>query len=297
MFDQVTRAPRLPRLGETLRGSSYETGYGGKGANQAVTAARLGADVTLVARLGRDTIGQQTAAHYAQEDIQTQFISFDDHLPSGVAPIWVEESTGQNCILVVPGANQALEPADVRKAAQAIRDSQVVLCQLEIPWRCSLEAFRIAREKGGVTTLLNPAPTEEVSPELLALTDILAPNEGEAEALTGIRVTDPMEAERAARALQARGPQTIVITLGAQGALALTPAGDVIRASAPTVSAVDTTGAGDCFIGSLAFFLAAGLRLEPAMKRACLIASRSVLTKGTQTSFPNRSELDPNLFP
>ncbi|MBL9166541.1 MAG: ribokinase [Verrucomicrobiales bacterium] len=296
MFDQVTRTPTIPRLGETLRGSSYHTGFGGKGANQAVTAARLGADVTLVARLGNDAIGKQTAKHYVAEGIRTEFVSFDDRLPSGVAPIWVEESSGQNCILVVPGANQALQPADVRQAAGAIRAAQVVLCQLEIPWKCSLEAFRIAREQGGTITLLNPAPPEQVPAELLAVTDLLAPNESEATALTGIPVTNLEEAERAARALQSRGPQTVVITLGAQGALALTPGGEILLSSAPAVQAVDTTGAGDCFIGSLAFFLSMGLALGPALQRACHIASRSVLTQGTQTSFPRRSELDPDLF-
>lgn len=296
MFDQVTRAPRLPRPGETLFGTSYSTGFGGKGANQAVTAARLGAQVRFVAKLGGDSIGAQTLEHYRSEGISCDFVFTDPDQPSGVAPIWVEEASGQNCILVVPGANQALTPADVHKAASAIHASRIVLCQLEVPSACSLAAFRLAKQHGNVMTLLNPAPSQTISGELLEVTDILAPNESEASALSGIEVRTLEDAERAARALQRLGPATVVITLGSQGALALTASGETIRTPAPQVSAVDTTGAGDCFIGSLAFFLSGGSSLRQAMERACWIASRSVLQIGTQASYPRRSELASHLF-
>lgn len=296
MQDQITRAVRLPNAGETLVGSSYVTGFGGKGSNQAVMAARLGAKVTMVVKLGNDAIGKETARHYAEEQIHTEFVFFDDRLSSGVAPIWVDEYTGQNRILVVPGANQALTIEEVRRAAAALQSSQVVVCQMEVPMECNLEAFRIAKEVPSVLTILNSAPSGPVSDEMLRLTDILAPNESEAAALTGLPVTNQKEAELAARALQSRGAGTVLITLGSNGALGVTATNEVIQVAAPVVKAVDTTGAGDCFVGSLAYFMAAGFDLKNAMEKACLLASRSVTATGTQSSFPRRAELDPQLF-
>ena len=296
MNDQITRTSKLPRPGETLIGTSYKTGFGGKGSNQAVMAARLGAAVTIVVKLGRDSIGEQTARHYTDEAIRTDFVYFDENLSSGVAPIWVDEQTGQNSILIVPGANLALTPAEVRQAAGAIREAEVVICQMEIPLHCNLEAFRLAREVPGRLTILNPAPSLPVPEELLRLGDLLTPNETEAAALTGLPVSTADEAIRAAQELRGRGANTVLITLGAQGALALTPFNEVIRVTAPAVRAVDTTGAGDCFIGSLAYFLGAGFDLCLGMERACVIASQSVMAHGTQASFPKRAELEPGLF-
>ncbi|MDP1562174.1 MAG: ribokinase [Pirellulaceae bacterium] len=296
MHDQITRAARLPNAGETLVGSSYVTGFGGKGSNQAVMAARLGAQVTMVVKLGNDAIGKETAQHYAEEKIHTEFVFFDDQRSSGVAPIWVDENTGQNRILVVPGANQALTADEVRLATAALQSAHVVVCQMEIPMECNLEAFRKAKEVPSVLTILNPAPSGPVPDEILRLTDLLAPNESEAAALTGFPVSNLTEAERAARALQARGARTVLITLGANGALAVTADDEVIHVAAPVVKAVDTTGAGDCFIGCLAYFMAAGFGLRIAMEKACVIASHSVTAPGTQSSFPRRIELDPMLF-
>lgn len=296
MFDQITRAPALPDPGQTLPATSYHTGFGGKGSNQAVMAARLGAHVTMVVKLGRDAIGDQTTQHYAGEGIHTEFVFRDEHLPSGVAPIWVNELTGQNSILIVPGANLALTPAEVREAAPAIAASRVLLCQMEIPMKCNFEALSIAKQSTGVLTLLNPAPSGPVSDEILRLTDLLVPNEGEAADLTGLPVTNAEEAEQAARALQARGARNVLITLGSEGVLALTQENEIIRIPSPPVKAVDTTGAGDCFIGSLAFFLGSGMDLRTAMQRACLIASQSVTALGTQTSYPRREELPAGYF-
>ena len=205
MFDQITRAPALPTPGQTLPATSYQTGFGGKGSNQAVMAARLGARVTMVVKLGRDAVGEQTMQHYTEEGIQTDFVFRDEHLPSGVAPIWVNEQTGQNSILIVPGANLALTPAKVREAATAIASAHVVLCQMEIPMECNLEAMRIAKKSTGVLTVLNPAPSGLVPDEILRLADLLVPNENEAATLSGMPVTNAEEAERAARALQKRG--------------------------------------------------------------------------------------------
>ena len=296
MNDQIARAPRLPAAGETLVGSSYQTGFGGKGSNQAVMAARLGAEVTMVVKLGRDSVGEQTAKHYADENILTDFVYFHDKLSSGVAPIWVDEATGQNTIIIVPGANLALTPAEVRRAADSIQAARVVVCQMEIPMECNIEAFRVARETSSVMTILNPAPSAPIPDEMLSLTDLLAPNETEAADLTGLPVTNPAEAQHAARALQQRGAGTVIITLGSAGALAVTTSDEVIRVTVPEVKAVDTTGAGDCFIGSLAYFLAVGFDLRHAMENACTIASQSVLAHGTQKSFPKKSELNPELF-
>ncbi len=296
MNDQIARAPRLPGAGETLVGSSYQTGFGGKGSNQAVMAARLGAEVTMVVKLGRDSVGDQTAKHYADENILTDFVYFDDRLSSGVAPIWVDEDTGQNTIIIVPGANLALTPTEVRRAAGSIQAAQVVVCQMEIPMECNIEAFHVAREASSVRTILNPAPSAPIPDQMLSLTDLLVPNESEAADLTGLPVTNPEEAEQAARALQARGAATVLITLGSAGAIAVTTSDEVIRVTAPADKAVDTTGAGDCFIGSLAYFLAVGFDLRRAMENACSIASRSVLAHGTQKSFPRKADLNPELF-
>ena len=167
MNDQIARAPRLPGPGETLVGTDYQTGFGGKGSNQAVMAARLGAQVTMVVKLGRDAIGEQTAKRYADEGILTDFVFFDDQLSSGVAPIWVDEETGQNTIIIVPGANLALTPAEVRRAADSIHGAHAVVCQMEIPMECNIEAFRIARETSSAMTILNPAPSAPLPDELL----------------------------------------------------------------------------------------------------------------------------------
>ena len=296
MLDQITLAPELPSPGQTLSATSYQTGFGGKGSNQAVMAARLGAQVTMVVKLGRDAIGEQTQQHYAEEGIHTEFVYMDPDLPSGVAPIWVNERTGQNSILIVPGANMALTPSEVLQAASAIESAHVLLCQMEIPMECNLEALRIARKSTGVLTMLNPAPSGPVSDEILHLTNLLVPNESEAAALSGLPVTNVEEAERAARALQARGAQTVLITLGSEGALAVTQENELIRVFSPPVKAVDTTGAGDCFIGSLAFFLGAGVDLRTAMERACVIASWGVTKLGTQTSYLRREDLPAELF-
>ena len=177
MFDQTTRAPELPAPGQTLPATSYQTGFGGKGSNQAVMAARLGAQVTMVVKLGRDAIGEQTQLHYAEEGIHTEFVYMDPDLSSGVAPIWVNERTGQNSILIVPGANMALTTAEVLQAASAIESAHVLLCQMEIPMECNLEALRFARKSAGVLTMLNPAPSGPVSDEILHLTNLLVPND------------------------------------------------------------------------------------------------------------------------
>lgn len=292
-IDLISRVPRLPMPGETLSGSHFQMGFGGKGANQAVMAAKLGAQVSVVTKLGRDIFGENTLKNYRDHNIDTTYVMFDEERSSGVAPIAVDENTGQNSIIIVPGANAGLSPADARAASPALLGAQVLICQLEIPLETTLEAFRIVKESPSskVITILNPAPAAPLPDELIRLSDIIAPNEIEAAMLTNLPTETIEQSEAAARALQARGAKTIVMTLGKRGALIVEQGGEAKHIAAQVVQAVDSTGAGDAFVGSLAYFLGAGRALEDAVTRACAIATRSVLKTGTQTSFPWRDEV------
>jgi ribokinase len=288
-IDLISRVPRLPKLGETLIGDSFHLGYGGKGANQAVMAAKLGAQVTMVTKLGRDVFGDGTLKNYRQQGIDDTYVLFDDALFSGVAPIFVDAS-GRNFIVIIPGANLGLSPADVRTARAAIAGAQILLCQLEVPVETTLEAFRVGKAEG-LQTILNPAPAAQLPDELLQLTDICAPNETETELLTGLPVQSLAEAERAAHKLLERGPKSVILTLGERGAL-IVERDRVWHAPGQPVQAVDSTGAGDAFVGSLAVFLGEGLPLDAAVRRANAVAALSVMKIGTQVSFPRRPEVD-----
>ncbi|MFN8441108.1 MAG: ribokinase [Caldilineaceae bacterium] len=288
-IDLISKVPRLPKLGETMMGHAFHMGYGGKGANQAVMAAKLGAQVAMVTKLGNDVFGADTLKNYQSQGIDTTWVFFDEKAASGVAPIFVDDNA-QNFIVIIPGANMALSPADVQKASSAITHAALLICQLEVPVESTLEAFRIAKA-AGVPTILNPAPAAPLPDELLQLSDIIAPNETETEQLTGLSVTTIEDAEKAARALLKRGPRTVILTLGERGAL-LVDATSVEHIPPINVKAVDPTGAGDSFIGSLAVFLGEGLDLGSAIRRANAVAALSVTKIGTQTSFPNRGEAD-----
>ena len=291
MTDLVVRVARLPRPGETLFGSSFSRGFGGKGSNQAVMAARLGARVSAVVKLGRDSFGDAVLQNYREQGVDTTFVGFAEGEASGVALITVDESSGQNVITIVPGANSTLSQEDVRRAAAAVRGAKVLIAQLETPVAATLEAFRLAKA-GGALTLLNPAPAADLPEELLALTDVLIPNELEAAAISGQPVTSSQDALVVAEGFRRQGPETVVITLGGRGAV-LVSADGAQSIPAETVPAVDTTGAGDAFVGSLAYFLACApeLPLPEAVTRACRVASLSVQREGAQTSFPHRSEV------
>jgi ribokinase len=289
MIDLISRVPRLPKLGETLVGTSFHFGYGGKGANQAVMAAKLGARVTMVTKLGRDEFGEGTLKNYREHGIDTTHVLFDGSLFSGVAPIFVDDNA-QNFIVIVPGANTGLLPADVQAAKQVILEADIVICQLEIPVETTLEAFRIAKSGNG-RTMLNPAPAAAIPDELLQYTDICAPNETETELLTGMPVATFAEAEAAAREILTRGASTVILTLGERGALLVSK--DIVEnIPAIKVDAVDPTGAGDAFIGSLASYLGERITLRDAVRRATAIAALSVTRIGTQISFPKRAEAD-----
>jgi ribokinase len=288
-IDLIARVPRLPKLGETLVGHSFHLGYGGKGANQAVMAAKLGAQVTMVTKVGRDVFGEGTVRNYRENGIETTYVQFDDERFSGVAPILVDDSA-RNVIIIVPGANFGLSPTDVQSAAPTIRSADTVVCQLEVPVETTLEAFRVAKAVG-VRTVLNPAPAAPLPDELLRLTDLCVPNEPEAETLTGQVVATPKDAEAACRVLLKRGPHVVIVTLGERGAV-LADGETVEHVPAVRVTAIDPTGAGDAFIGSLAVFLAEGSRVREAVLRANAVAALSVTHLGTQVSFPTRAAAD-----
>ncbi len=290
--DLVARVPRIPAPGETLLGSDLVTTFGGKGANQAVMAARLGAHVHMVGRIGADSFGADVLANFAREGVDTTYAGKADR-PTGVALISVAEDTGQNTIVVTPGANAAVTPEVVRAAHAAIEASGAVMCQLEIPTAATLEAFRMARAKGSpAVTIFNPAPAVAFPPELLPLCDVILPNEHEAAQIAGMPPIHSIEeAAVVGKTLQARGVKQVVITLGSRGALLIDESGAASHLPAEPVEAVDTVGAGDAFAGSLAFFMAAGLPLSDSVRRAVAIATLSVLKPGAMASFPFAHEI------
>ena len=293
-LDLISYVPRLPRMGETLHGSRFHMGFGGKGANQAVMAAKLGAEVVMVTKLGRDVFGENTLKNFSSFGIDTHHVLFTDKAFSGVAPIAVDEE-GRNSIIIVTGANDLLTTEEIEAARPSIASAQILVCQLEVPLEITLAAMRIAREEK-VTTIFNPAPGRPDLPdELFRLSDILCPNESETELLTGLEVRTIEQAVVAARALLARGAGKVILTLGERGSLLVTSAATV-HVAARTVKAVDSTGAGDAYVGSLAFFMGAGNPIEDAMKKANEIAAISVQSSGTQTSFPLAKDLPDELF-
>ena len=286
--DMVARVPRLPRPGETVLGGAFASVPGGKGANQAVAAARLGAQVTFVARVGDDALGDAALRGLADAGIDTQFVVRDPDAPSGVALIGVDEGTGENAIMVASGANGNLSVGDIRRAADVIRAADVLVCQLETPLETVGAALETARA-AGVTTILNPAPAQSLSIEMLANVSVLTPNETEAALLAGPGAKTPAEI---AHGLRQQGVGSVVLTLGAQGALVSTESADTRIEPFTPDTVVDTTAAGDCFTGALAVALAEGHGLERGARFACAAASLSVEAQGAQPSLPTRTAVD-----
>jgi ribokinase len=288
--DLTFRVARLPRPGETVAASGLLTGFGGKGANQAVMAARLGADVTFVSAVGDDDGGRHYLDHLRAQGVDVGLVRPVHGVPTGTAAIFVGDD-GQNVIAVVAGANASVTPALAREAASAIRAAGAVVAQMETPADATAEAFRLARE-AGVPTVLNPAPAAGgVSDELLSLADLVVPNESELEALTGLPgdgADDQLPAATAA--LRRRGPRAVLLTRGERGAL-LDAGGATTAIPTPRVEAVDATAAGDAFVGALAVGLASGLGAEAAARRACVVAALTVTRPGAQASFPSRDEI------
>jgi len=287
--DMVAKADRLPTPGETILGRDFIMSGGGKGANQAVAAARLGARVIFIAKVGDDIFGKQAVALFKQEGLDTSFIATDPVQPSGIALITVD-AKGENCIVVAPGANASLSPDDVCKAEEKIKKAAVILMQLEIPLGTVEFVVRLAA-KHHIPVILNPAPARVLPDELLRQIFILVPNQKEAEMLTGIAIIDNASAEKAARTLAGKGVKKVIITLGGEGAVLLDD-GDFQRIAAPAVTAVDSTAAGDVFCGALATALSEGMPVKDAVVFGCTAAAFSVTRMGAQASAPTRVEVD-----
>ncbi len=287
--DLTTFTEVFPRPGETLFGTGFDLGFGGKGANQAVAARLCGAQVMMVAKVGDDLFGQATIDNFASFGIDTTHVCIVEGAPTGVAPIFVEPN-GQNRIIVVKGANDRLMPADVDAALPDLARAEVIILQFEVPLETVRHTIRLARAHA-IRCIVNPAPAVPTTLSELSHADYFIPNEVEAELLTGLPVRSEAEASACASALLAQGFRRVVITLGARGALLADAAGHWIVPPFP-VAAADTSGAGDAFIGSFAAFLAEGLADRTAVERANLYAALSTTRIGTQKSFPRRAEFE-----
>jgi ribokinase len=287
--DLITFAATFPRPGETLFGQNFDLGFGGKGANQAIAARLCGAQVLMVAKVGKDLFGEATVRNFNSFGVDTTHVKIVEGAPTGVAPIFVEPN-GQNRIIVVKGANDRLTPADVDAAAAELSRVHTIIMQFEVPLATIYHTVRFARAHN-IRCIVNPAPAVPASLGDLADADYFIPNESEAELITGLPVQTIEQAAACAAALVGKGFRRVVITLGARGALLADETGNV-HIPPFAVTAVDTTGAGDAFIGSLAVFLAEGVPEKEAIARASLYAALSTTRVGTQKSFPARAELE-----
>ena len=286
--DMVIQTGNLPMPGETILGGEFFMNPGGKGANQAVAASRLGGDVAFISKTGNDIFGEQSVENLRKEGVNTENMVVDKENPSGVALITVD-SKAENCIVVAPGSNMTLNPDDIDKAIEQIEKAEIMLLQLEIPIETVEYAAQIAfRNKKKV--ILNPAPAQKLSDSILKTINILTPNETEAEILTGVKVTNIETAEEAAQILKNRGVEIVIITMGANGAFIHTNRlSELIPA--PEVKAVDTTAAGDTFNGALAVAVSDGVNIREAVQFANKAASITVTRLGAQASTPCRAEL------
>jgi ribokinase len=282
--DMVVRGPRIPAPGETVTGGTFLRAQGGKGANQAVAACRAGGEVSFVARVGNDEFGEAAVSGLRHEGADVRHVSRDAEHATGIALI-VVDAEGENAISVAPGANAFLSPEDVEAARSAIEGADVLLMQLETPLPAIERAASIAAA-AGATVVLNPAPARPLDASLLSQVDVLTPNQGESSFLTGEH-----EAKAAASKLRDRGVRTVVVTLGARGALAVSAAG-VSAMTGYQVSTVDSTAAGDAFNGFLAVALAEGLELVPAVQRACAAGALATTVAGARPSLPTRAAVD-----
>lgn len=282
MMDLTAYAQILPEPGQTLAGQHFTTGFGGKGANQAVMAAHCGAEVHFIGKLGEDVFGGSILDNFVKVGINTDYVE-RSKTPTGVAHIWVD-GKGENRIIIIPGANHEIEIEKAVDAINSIRDLSIVVAQCEIKQEVTLNAFRAAKARG-CTTILNPAPYQEISPELLELCDWIIPNETEFRELSGQLPTSD-------EILKIFRPgKNSIVTLGSQGAVYISADGQLTKVSAPKVTAIDTTGAGDAFVGAFAYSLASGSDAVSAMTLGIKVASFSVTRKGAQSSYPDQAEI------
>lgn len=287
--DLTTFTAQFPKAGETIFGQTFHLGFGGKGANQAVAARLCGAEVFMVARVGEDLFGPATIENFQKLGIDASQVRQAPGVSTGVAPIFVDPS-GQNRILVVKGANDALTPAAVDEAAETLKTVDCIVLQFEIPLETVYYTVRFARQHG-IRCILNPAPSQPVDAKQIAELDYFVPNESEAEAISGVPVRNLDDAKTCAAKLVAGGIRRVIITLGANGTLLASREG-MQHVPAFSVKTVDSTGAGDAFIGSFAAFLGEGLAEGDAIRRANLYAGLSTTGVGTQSSFYDRARFD-----
>ncbi|KZC07401.1 PREDICTED: ribokinase-like [Dufourea novaeangliae] len=297
MIDFTSYSPRLPKSGETLVGSNFEIKYGGKGANQCVAAAKLGASTAIVASLGSDVYAQEYLKIFKKENVNVAHVQIQENQHSGIAHITVADN-GENHIVIVSGSNESLSLKHVDAAAEVVRDAAVLLCQFETPLETTRHALKLHKDHG--LSIVNGAPAmEHVDYDLLSLCDIFCVNETEAEIMTGVQPLGLSNMQEAIDKLLDNGCNTVILTLGKMGA-AYASRKNRTATLVPTrrVKPVDTTGAGDAFLGAIAYFKAyhPGLSMDECIRRACVVATESVLKLGTHASFPTRSSLSPDLF-
>ena len=282
MIDLTAYVKTIPVAGQTLEGDLFTTGFGGKGANQAVIAAHCGAEVHFVGKLGNDLFGDSIAENFDSLGVRSNFVDRSD-TPNGVAHIWVD-SNGENRIVIIPGANYEIESKRAVEAITSIKDLAVVVAQCEIRQEVTLAAFSAAKKRGCLT-ILNPAPYQPLSKELLELTDWIIPNETEFKELCGQLPTSDQILS------SFRPGKNSIVTLGSEGAVLIGDDGAITRSPAPKTTAVDTTGAGDAFVGTFAFALASGKSSIEAMNLGIKVASMTVTRKGAQSSYPSQTEI------
>jgi ribokinase len=288
--DLAFRAGRQPEIGETIIGSGFKMGPGGKGSNQAVAAARAGARVTFISKLGRDAFGSVALATWAEEGIVAHVTEVDD-APTGAAYIFVDDVSGDNAIIVVPGAADTISPRDVDAAAEAIRGSAVFITQLEQPVAAAIRGLEIARD-AAVPTIFNPAPAVPLDNRIYALCDYVTPNENEATLLTGVPVKSVDDARQAGDVFLSKGAGAALITLGETGALLHSHEQSTLVPAFKAGPVVETTGAGDAFNGGFAAALARGLDPLAATRFGCAVGGLSVTRKGTAPSMPRLAEIE-----
>ncbi|XP_061174784.1 ribokinase-like [Saccostrea echinata] len=296
-IDLVSYVPRLPAAGETILGSKFSQGFGGKGANPAVMSARLGAKTALISMVGEDSFGREYKLDLIKNNIDISHVGTTSKAATGVAPIFVNES-GENSIVVVKGANDYVTMENLMAAKDLIQNSKILLCNLEIDPKVTLEALKMA-QSFKIRSLFNMAPATTGLDEYFQYCDILVVNESEAEIITGLKVPGVQEAKSAAESILKKGCQVVIVTLGENGAVVMSKGDkEAVHIPSPQVQAVDTTGAGDAFCGSLAVFLATKpeLGLTESVYRANRIAGITVQSPGTQTSYPQWKDLPPELF-
>lgn len=290
--DFVMQVPRRPQKGETIAGSDFSTFVGGKGNNQALAAARAGASVAIVGRVGSDSYGDRIEDRLKENHVRTDYLFRDKEVGTGIANIYVDPE-GDNSIVIVPQANGRLGEENIQAAAEAISSAHILLMQMEIPSDTIAFAARLARQSG-VLVALNPAPAPpsgKLAGQILGSVDLLIPNQTEAELLTGIKIRDRQTACEAARALKALGPKQVIITLGEQGALLL-GSDDAEFVPSYAVDAVDTTAAGDAFCGALAAALAAGKTLADAVALGCAAGALACTVRGAEPSLPGKEAIE-----